>query len=83
MSGQVLASKHARVLVFVAASLTAPLACSNCATTATAITSGSLPGMPGRPMGQTMRAIRAAAMPRASKRCSKRARLVREPIRPK
>ncbi len=56
--------------------------CSNCATTAAAITSGSLPAMPGTPIGQVMRAIASGAMPRSSKRCMKRWRLVFEPIRP-
>ena len=48
-----------------------------------AITSGSLPAMPGTPIGQVMRAIASAAMPRCSKRWRKRARLVFEPIRPR
>jgi len=39
--------------------------------------------MPGRPIGQVMRAIASAAMPRCSKRWMNRARLVFEPISPK
>ena len=57
--------------------------CSNWATTASAITSGSLPAMPGTPIGQVRRAIASAAMPRCSKRCTKRARLLAEPISPR
>ncbi len=57
--------------------------CSNCATTPTASTSGSLPSMPGTPMGQVMRATIDGAKPRSHKRCSKRARLVFDPMSPK
>ena len=55
----------------------------SCATTAAAMTSGSLPSMPGTPIGQVMRPMRSAAMPRCSKRWMKRWRFVFEPIRPK
>ena len=55
------------------------LSISSWASVAIAITSGSLPATPGIPIGQVRRAW---SMPSLSSRDRKRARLVREPIRP-
>ena len=55
---------------------------SSSAVVAAAIAAGSFEWTPATPIGQTSSAIRAAGMPAAASRFSKRARLVALPIRP-